>query len=188
MLLLEEGQWDDALPVLRKAIELNPALSKKVASLCVVSGKRLLDRGNSEDAERSFRAAADFDPNDIRSHTYLANCMVKRGHFEKAVEHYLHVCSIEPHGAIGFYNLAICYQKTTQMENAIKGFEHALALDPKMANAHFYLAKIYEGQKKREPAIKHWQACLKIAPGTPQAQRAQQRLTALTQVQQPPEE
>lgn len=184
MLLLEEGQWEDALPVLHKAVQLNPALTKKVAALCVVSGKRLYDQSKTEEAERAFQTAADFDPNDIRAHTYLANCMVKRGDYARAVEHYLHVCSLEPQGAIGFYNLGICYEKTKQMDNAIKGFQHALTLDPKMANAHFYLAKIFEGLKKREDAIRHWKACLDIAPGTPQAQRAEQRLAAL--VKQPP--
>lgn len=180
-LLLEEGQFEDAQVVFTKAVEINPALSKKVASLCVVAGKRLYDQGNTDMAERAFSAAAAFDENDIRAQTYLANCMVKRGDFDRAVEHYLHVCSIDPQGAIGFYNLGICYEKTQEVDSAIKAFNHALSLDPKMANCHFYLAKIHEGQHNRDHAIHHWKACLEMAPGTPQAQRAEQRLAKLAQ-------
>jgi tetratricopeptide (TPR) repeat protein len=178
-LLLEEGQWEDAVPVFNKAIQLNPALTKKVAALCVVTGKKLYDQGNLETAERAFGYAAERDPNDIRAHTYLANCKVKQGDFQGATEHYLHVCSIDPQGAIGFYNLGICYEKVQDLDSAIKAFQHTLTLDPNLANAHFYLGKIHESRGEAEKAKEHWRSCAELAPGTPQGERAKARLQTL---------
>lgn len=178
-LLLEEGQWEDAVPVFHKAIQMNPALTKKVAALCVVTGKKLYDQGNLDTAEKAFGLAAEHDPSDIRAHTYLANCKVKQGDFPAATEHYLHVCSIDPQGAVGFYNLGICYEKTKDLGSAIKAFQHTLTLDPKMANAHFYLGKIHEARGEVDQAKEHWRSCAELAPGTPQGDRAKARLDSL---------
>lgn len=178
-LLLEEGQWEDAVPVFHKAVQMNPALTKKVAALCVVTGKKLYDQGSLDTAERAFSLAADHDPSDIRAHTYLANCKVKQGDFQAATEHYLHVCSIDPQGAVGFYNLGICYEKTKDLASAVKAFEHTLTLDPKMANAHFYLGKIHEARGEVDQAREHWRSCSELAPGTPQGDRAKARLDSL---------
>lgn len=180
-LLLEEGEWEDAIPVFQKAVQLNPALKKKVAAMLVVAGKRLYDQGQLDGAAQAFELAGSFDSNDIRAHTYLANCKVKSGDFSGATEHYLHVCGIDPQGAVGFYNLGICYEKTGDLPSAIKAFERALALDAKMANAHFYLGKIYEAQSALPQAAQHWRACFDLAPETAQGRRAQERLAALAQ-------
>lgn len=178
-LLIEEGQLEDAIPVFRKAVDLNPALRKKICVLCVSAGKKLYDEEKLEQAEQAFRVGVNYDPNDIRGHTFLANCMVKKGDFESAVKSYLHVCSIDPNGAIGFYNLGICYEKTKSYPDAIKAFLRASTLDPQMANANFYLGRIFEATGEKDKAIQQWEACASKAPGTPQAQRAQERLKAL---------
>lgn len=179
-LFLEERQWGDAQRVFRAATKLNPASAKKIAVLCVDSGKAFYEGKQIDEARRCFQLAVEHDPKNKRAQTYLANCLVKAEDFSTAVQHYLEVCSLDPQGAIGFYNLGICYEKTKQLDQAVKAFEHALRLEPNMANAHFYLARIHEAEKNPKAAIEHWTRCAQIAPGTPQAQRAQQRLQALT--------
>lgn len=178
-LLLECGEFDAVLPVFKKTVELNPASSKKIATICIEEGRKHYEAGNLPSALRCFQLAIDHEPTDIRAQTFLANCMVKQGNFQAAVEHYLEVCSIDPQGAIGFYNLGICYEKTAQHDSAVKAFEHALRLDPKMANAHYYLAKVHETSGNGPKAVEHWRQVATMLPNTPQAQKAQERIAAL---------
>ncbi len=178
-LLLEEAQWDAVGPIFKAAVKLNPANARRVGNLCSDQGKKFYDAQQLDHANRSFQLAVAYDPRNVRAQTYLANTMVRQGDLAAAVQHYLEVCSLEPQGAVGFYNLGICYEKTKEADNAVKAFEHALRLDPNMANAHFYLARILETQNQGEAAAGHWKRVLELSPGTPQAQRAQERLAAL---------
>lgn len=178
-LLVEEGAWDAALPIFRKAVQLNPAVTKKVTGLCLAAGKTLYDRQNLEHAQQAFQLAVEYDPDEVRAQTYLGHCYAKGGDFAAAVDPYLHVCSITPDDPVGFYNLGICYEKSGQSDQAQKAFERSLQLKPDLAQAHYYMARLAEATKDKPQAINHWRMVRDRMPGTPQAMRANERLAAL---------
>jgi len=179
-LLFEEGLYEDSYEIFRKAASLNPAVSKKVAKMCLEEGIRLYELESLQKAAELFEVSLQHDPHSLHGHTYLANCCIKLDRFDKAVEHYLAVVRINPDNATGYYNLGICYHKTGDVQNALRAFDVSTQKE-ELPNAHFYLAKIHESMGNKVAAIKHWKRCHELAPDTPQGTRAQERLNAITE-------
>ena len=178
-ILFEEGMYEDAFEVFRKAAALNPGVSKKISKMCLDQGIKLYETEDLTRAAELFEVALQHDPHSLHGHTYLANCCIKMDLFDKAVEHYLSVVRINPDNATGYYNLGICYHKIGDVQNALRAFDVAVEKED-LPNAHFYLAKLNEGLGDKGKAIKHWKRCKDLAPNTPQGKRATERLKAIT--------
>jgi tetratricopeptide (TPR) repeat protein len=76
------GQPDDAIRDLRQAIELNPTYAPAHRRL----GLWLLDRNDTDGAERAFARAAELDSNDVSSSIGLARVHLHRHQDQQAVD------------------------------------------------------------------------------------------------------
>ncbi len=76
------GGLDDAIANVRRAIELNPTYAPAHLRL----GLWLLDRGDTDGAERAFTRAGEIDPSDVSSAVGLARVYLQRLQNQQAVD------------------------------------------------------------------------------------------------------
>ena len=73
------------------------------------------------------------------------------------------------------YNLAVILTDQQNYLAAVREYEKALEVRPNDADAHYNLAIIYDDYlKNNEKAIEHYRQYIRIAPDTPEAQRARE--------------
>ncbi len=63
-----------------------------------------------------------------------------------------------------------------QTELALAAFEGALKYHPDFPDVHFHLARTLDEQGRRAEAEEHWRVFLKLAPDSPWADEAADRL------------
>jgi tetratricopeptide (TPR) repeat protein len=73
-------------------------------------------------------------------------------------------------------NLGCVLAETGQRELAIAAFEGALRYHPDYADAHYHLARTLDDMGHRLTAEQHWRRFLALAPGSPWAAEAAERL------------
>ena len=174
----DQKNYELAVDLCSKAVELNPANAAKVASLCFKEGVSLYDIGDFDRAIDLLEVSLHFAPHTVQAHLCLGNCYIKLGAYDKAQHHYEQVISITPQNTDAYYTLGVCYQKTNNLAKARRSFEVAVKLKDH-PNSHFYLAKICEKDSDLDGAIHHWQKFIELAPDNPQAPSAKKRLEAL---------
>ncbi len=176
--MFEQKEYEKAVDLCQKAVDLNSANSAKVSQLCLQEGVSLYELGDLNQAIDVLEVALHFNPHNVQAHLCLGNCYIKLQQYDKAQYHYEQVISITPQNGDAYYTLGVCYQKTNDLPRAKRSFEVAVKLK-NHPNAHFYLAKICEMEKDLECAILHWEKFIELAPEHPQAPLAAKRLEAL---------
>jgi tetratricopeptide (TPR) repeat protein len=68
-----------------------------------------------------------------------------------------------------------------ETELAVAAFEGALVLHPGYADARFHLANTLDDLKRRDEATYHWREFLRLAPESPWAAIARERLGLATE-------
>lgn len=174
----DQKNYELAVDMCQKAVELNPANAAKVSQTCLKEGVSLYDLGDFDQAIDLLEVCLHFAPHTVQAHLCLGNCFIKLGQYEKAQAHYEQVISITPQNTDAYYTLGVCYQKSNNLPKARRSFEVAVRLK-EHPNSHFYLAKICETESDLEGAVHHWKRFIELAPDNPQAPSAKKRLEAL---------
>jgi tetratricopeptide (TPR) repeat protein len=73
-------------------------------------------------------------------------------------------------------NLGCVLAELGQLDLAVAALQGALAFHPDYADAHYHLARILDALGRRGEADSHWRAFLDLAPDSPWADEARQRL------------
>lgn len=114
------GQVDDAIRNVRRAIELNPAYSPAQRRL----GMWLLDRDDTDGAERAFARAAELDQGDVSSAVGLARVYLQRRQDQRAVEVLERALAKTPGDRYAIQLLGTAYRRLGRVDEA----EYALAV------------------------------------------------------------
>ncbi len=123
-----------------------------------------------------YRAAlAAFGPNpDICFQ--LAELLYRQGDLPGARERYYMALELDPHLVEAHANLGCVLAECGQIELAIAAFEGTLKQFEDYADVHFHLARTLDDAGHPERAVKHWQRFLDLAPASPWAEEATERL------------
>ena len=81
-MLNQKGQYEEAIPILRKAIELDPKDSAAQSNL----GRALSEKGEYDQAIPILQKAIDLDPKDAESYSSLVNTLLAAGRFSEVLE------------------------------------------------------------------------------------------------------
>ena len=73
-------------------------------------------------------------------------------------------------------NLGCVLAELGEMELAVSAFEGALAYHDDYEDAHYHLARTLDALQRGDEAAQHWEAFLQLAPSSPWADEARQRL------------
>lgn len=97
---------------------------------------------------------------------------------DEAIEEFRKAVTLEPDNSYYHCNLAAAYDQAGQAEDAVREYQRTLELNPKDITALLYLGYLLNEQDDNEEAASLWRQVIKYAPGTPEAEEAQQNLNA----------
>jgi tetratricopeptide (TPR) repeat protein len=106
----------------------------------------------------------------------LAELLYRQGDLPAARERYFMALELDPGLVEAQANLGCVLAECGQFELAIAAFEGALQQFHDYADVHFHLARVLDDTGQTVRATEHWQRFLDLAPASPWAEEAAQRL------------
>lgn len=98
--------------------------------------------------------------------------------FDEAVEEFRRAVALDPTNSSYHCNLAVAYEELNQPEEARREYERTLELDPNDTTALLYLGYLLNESQDPERAAELWRRLTEVAPGSPEAEEAEQNLRA----------
>lgn len=108
----------------------------------------------------------------------LAEMLYRQGDLSAARERYYAAIECDEDFVEARANLGCVLAELGQQELAIAALEGAILHHPHYADAHYHLARLLDETPAASDAERHWRRFLELAPESPWAEEAQQRLEA----------
>lgn len=109
----------------------------------------------------------------------LAELLYRAGDLSGARERYFVALELDPGLVEARANLGCVLAECGEPELAVAAFEGTLEQFADYADVHFHLARALEDVGQSSRAIEHWQRFIELAPASPWAEEAVQRLSQL---------
>jgi tetratricopeptide (TPR) repeat protein len=106
----------------------------------------------------------------------LAELLYREGEVEAARERYYCSIELEPGYVEAKANLGCVLMETGRHDLALAAFRGALAQHPDYADVHYHIARLLDDMNHPSESESHWQRFLELAPQSPWANEAIQRL------------
>ncbi len=188
----KEGQMNEAVETVLKAIELEPhygvahynlgnlyaaqgrfglarrhleealRLHPNYADATSNLGQLLAEQGDLEAGIPYFRKAIELNSSLTRAHLNLGVGLAKQGRIEDAVQPLQQAVALAPNSAEALYYLGSVYAALSRYEEAAKSFREALHIRADFAQAHESLAQVLSLQGKKKEAAHHHQEALRL--------------------------
>ncbi|MFO7607283.1 MAG: YcaO-like family protein [Desulfurivibrionaceae bacterium] len=139
--LYNTGRPAEALPHLRRALELNPD-EEDIPYIYSFLGSCLKDLEQYDEAIATLKQGAEHDDERPDLHNLLGFCYFKLADHAAAVEHFSRAVHLAPNSAIDYANLGVNYRKLGKNDEAMKSLALALSLDPSIAFAQQHMDEL----------------------------------------------
>ena len=153
-ILLDEENFDEAIPLLERATQndpRNPGVHLRIAGAYFQMKKWL-------EAEKSYRAALELDPDNARAYHGLAVTHLRQDRLEDAVDAALSAIARQYFMPAAHFYLGQALRRLGQWQPAAQAFQVAVLQAPGMRRAHLALAQLYENRLgKPDLAAEHRQ-------------------------------
>jgi tetratricopeptide (TPR) repeat protein len=136
----------------------------------------LEDVGRLSEAAEMHRAAMAAAGPDPEGCFQLAELLYRLGELGAARERYYMAIELDENYVEARANLGCVLAEMGQRDLAAAAFEGALRYHPDYADAHYHLARALDEMGHRRTAEQHWRRFVALAPGSPWAAEAEQRL------------
>ena len=176
MLLLGQGNFDDAIAEFEQAIQasedlpmariniaralfkkkdyeratkvLNDYLSRQPRSKDAENllGNIAMERKEYAEAEKRFRTALEYEPNFTDARNSLGILYNKLGRRDDALKEFLKVIAVDPEYAEALNNIGVIYKEQGKAQEAIASFRKAMTADPEFAGSFSNMALALEQQ------------------------------------------
>jgi tetratricopeptide (TPR) repeat protein len=136
------------------------------------------DEGHLDRAAESYRTLLMAAGPTAETNFALADVLYRAGDLSAARERYYAALELDEEYVEARAALGCVLAETSELELAVATFEGALGFHPDFADVHFHLANTLERLDRREEAEAHFRTFLALAPESPWADAARDRLTA----------
>jgi len=155
-----QGQLEEALNALEKALELDPEY------VDAWNGKGIVldDLGRYEEAIEAYDKALALDPEFAYAWNNKGNALGNLGRYEEAIEAYDKALALDPEYADAWYNKGIALGNLDRYEEAIEAYEKALALDSGYVAAWNNKGNALYNLGQYEEAIEAYEKALALDP------------------------
>ncbi len=154
------NRHQEAIPPLRRALQLNPAAPQ----LYFYLSQSLKCQGDIESARQCLREAIRLQPDFWGAYNNLGTILQAENQLEEAADCYQKALQYNPNFADAHSNLASLWQLQGELERAKAGFIRALELQPRYVPALLNLAYIYKQQGNSPAAIDCYQQVIALEP------------------------
>ena len=160
MALYSENQWDEALKMLNKALEIKPDLPQGL-TWRGLARQRL---GQLELALADYDKAIDLGAETAPLFNNRGGIYLKMKKLDLALANFEEAIKKNPAYPLAFNNRGMVYQEKNLYDTAIEDFNKAIDLDPEFADAFFNRALSYEKKAMIDQAIADYQQCAVLNP------------------------
>lgn len=162
---LDASRYDQAEPLLRTALRLNPGYVDAYVNLSVI----LIERGEYAAALALLGKGVELNPRSVKLNDNLGTLYDKLGQPELALLHLQRAVALDPAYAKAHLNLGAVYAEHGEEQAAIAEYNKAIALSDTYADAHFNLGVIYQRQQRWREAREEFQMASAQAPDDAEA-------------------
>jgi tetratricopeptide (TPR) repeat protein len=170
----EEKRYNEAIALLKRAIELRP----RYAAVHMTLGDVYAELNENVLAEQELRKAVELYPLNTDSRNRLGALLFKLGRTQEAEEQYLTSLRSMPNGD-GYDGLGDLYFEQGRRELAEQNYRGAISENIYDHHAHFRLGLIYMESGRNAEAIREYNAGLETDPNNQEAQAALKKLQSL---------
>jgi len=145
-----EGQYEKAIGILKRALELQPSLHKARRDLAMA----YVETGDVDNATNHLIEVLRLDPGDAWSWVVLANLYIREKSDKETGEKFLRkALEIAPNDAWALNSLASVTFERGRTDEAISLFEHAIQSNPEFANAYYGEAIVYDRLEQPDKSL-----------------------------------
>lgn len=145
-----EGNYEKAIGILKRVLELQPSLHKARRDLAMA----YVETGDIDNATNHLIEVLRLNPGDAWSWVVLANLYIREKSDPETGEKFLRkALEISPDNVWALNSLASVTSKRGQTDEAISLFERAIISNPEFANAYYGEAIVYDSTKKPDAAL-----------------------------------
>jgi tetratricopeptide (TPR) repeat protein len=159
--LIRTRQFNDAIEVLRKAIELQPNL----ATAHVQLGIALMGINQRDQAMIEIKKAIELDPNDPRAYVAQGNIDSSMRRYDEAIAAYKQAVNLDSNYLNAHLNLGMAYGTTQRFAESAEAFQQALRIDPNNPSALNGLGIAQFRMGQREEGIQSVKQAIRLNPG-----------------------
>jgi tetratricopeptide (TPR) repeat protein len=159
--LLKQGKLDEAIGLLRKAVDLDPQNTDLRLNLAYAYDRR----GREDEAIVHYQKAIELDPQNPIALNNLGVLYDRKGRNDDALRKFQKVSEIDPKSATGAQNLETAKSNQSliqERERKIADARKNVEARPESPQAHYSLARLYAFYGKKEEAIKSLEVALKL--------------------------
>jgi tetratricopeptide (TPR) repeat protein len=132
--------------------------------------------GREEQAIDVYRAILVSGQSTPDDHFALAELLYRRGDLSAARERYYAAIELDEDFVEARSNLGCVLAEQGDVALAEAAFRGALEFHPDYADAHYHLARLLDRAHRSAEAARHWQLFLNLAPASPWADEARERI------------
>jgi Flp pilus assembly protein TadD len=159
VVLRDNGKASEAIPHLRKAVEIDGNFVEARNNLCVA----LADCERYDEAITEYRKVLAIKPDMATPRYDYGNVLARRGQYEAAIEQYRLALALEPHNARLHHNLAVALLAHGETEAAVAEYKKALAIEPDDAKYCGNLAEALERAGQKDEALAEYRKAVELA-------------------------
>ena len=163
--LIFDSRPAEALAVSRVAIAKRPDSVEAHNAL----GVSLSALNRLDEAEMSFRRAAELDANDEKSRHNVAEIQSGRGHFEEAIDWYREALAIDPRFTVAHVGLGDALLRLDRYEEAIETYRRALEIEPERPPVHADIGEALYRLQRYDEAVESLARSVALEPESPAA-------------------
>lgn len=190
----QTGNNEAAVPLLERAISLNPGDAEAPYNLGLVLGalKRwqsaqtafetslalkpenpnalfhlaniFLDQGKVPEALSGYDRVLALDPDRADAHKNKGNALRSLSRFEEAVESYQAAVNLRPELAEAHFNLGLCFTELGQLDQAISSYRKTIVLLPEYSKTYLNLGIVHKQMGDLNEAVANYQQAIALAP------------------------
>jgi tetratricopeptide (TPR) repeat protein len=152
------------------------AITQPAPAAAAAQGPVTLDEGRI----RSLTDLAEKEPDNVDVAVEIGTSYFEAERFEEAVKWYQEALRRDPRSADASARLGLTLFLTQGADPALQQLEHSLSIDPNYPGALFNKGIVlWRGKQDLTGAAEAWKKLVSVAPGSPEAQAAQQGLQAI---------
>lgn len=136
----------------------------------------LEDAGNLQESVDTYRAALAVGGPNAEINFLIAELLYRLGDVTAARERYYASLELDEDYVEARANLGCVLAETGQLDLAVAAFEGTLARHGDYPDVHYHLARTLDEMLRTEAAAEHWRDFLRLAPDSPWADEARDRL------------
>lgn len=162
--VLAPEEWMKALRVYEWAKAIDPNDRSLEARWRFAEGEVAKQQNRKDDAERSYTAATQLDPNWSLPHNSLGLLRVDSRRYLDAVPFYQRAIDLDPTWEIPYNNMGSAYFLSKDYETAAQYYTAAIEKNPNWARPHYWLGSVYQNKNWSAEAIEQYEIALKLDP------------------------